>query len=716
MTAADSHWHLYTDHISLLIARLPGHLPQLVWLGARLDVEVATCADVGLQMQGPVPRATLDEFQPLTLFPEASTGYLGQPALDAHRDGAGFAHRMRLDRVQQRQDGTALALECKDEIAGIRITQHIELDRSGVASFSTELTYEGAGTLQVDWLASATLPLAANAEMLTLHGRWGLEAQAQRQRVTSGRIQVENRTGRTSHDHFPGCIVGAPGFNETSGELLGMQLAWSGNHRLIAEQLADGSGYFQAGALLLPGEIRLQAGESFSTPVLHVAASEGMHAMSQRFHHYAREQVLPAWTRTPRPVHANSWEALYFNHDSDALKALISAAAAAGAERFVLDDGWFRHRRDDSAGLGDWFVDAGVYPQGLQPIVEHVRSHGLQFGLWFEPEMVNPDSDLYRAHPDWALQLDQYHTPTARNQYVLDIARAEVQDYLFDCMSNLISKYAIDYIKWDMNRNLVLPGDGRVAKALAQPLACYQLMQRLVDAFPALEIESCSSGGARIDLGVLRYTGRVWSSDNIDPLDRVSIQRNLSLFFPPEVLGAHVGSDVAHLTGRHTDLHTRAIVALQGQFGYEFDARQLDQAASSQLQHYTRLYRDNRHWLAQSTCCRLEHLPHGITALGQLAIDGSRSWWSVVATGSTTINQGGRLRLRELDPSAQYQVQMASDNLSAIAAFALALPPWLETGITATGASLMSIGLPLPVLPPHSAILLSCCDTTKSDS
>jgi len=302
--------------------------------------------------------------------------------------------------------------------------------------------------------------------------------------------------------------------------------------------LNDGVGYLQTGVLLNPGEQVLKAGETFTCPHVYFTQGNGLNQCTQRFHQFARTQILPGWTRQPRPIHANSWEAMYFDLNDQDLLSLVDAAARIGAERFILDDGWFLKRRNDEAGLGDWTVDKTIFPQGLSPLVEHVRSHNLQFGLWFEPEMVNPDSNLYRAHPEWVLQFSDIETPLARGQLVLDLAREEVSDYLFNCISSLIHEYQIDYIKWDMNRDLVLAGDGEHYRASKQPGAVYALMQKLNNTHPNLEIESCASGGARCDFGVLRQTGRIWTSDNIDPIARATIQQGFCRFFPPEIMGA----------------------------------------------------------------------------------------------------------------------------------------------------------------------------------
>ena len=266
----------------------------------------------------------------------------------------------------------------------------------------------------------------------------------------------------------------------------------------------------------------------------------------------------------PRPVVLNTWEAVYFDHRLDRLTALADTAAELGVERFVLDDGWFRHRRDDTAGLGDWYVDEDVWPDGLHPLVNHVRGLGMEFGLWVEPEMVNPDSDLARAHPEWVRE-----APPWRNQQVLDIAQPDAYAYLLERLDALVSEYAIDFLKWDHNRDLV-------GGAHAQTLAAYRLLDELRERHPALEIESCSSGGSRVDLGILARTDRVWASDTNDALERQAIQRWTQLLLPPELVGSHVGPPRAHTTGRTHDLSFRVATALFGHFGIEWDINARD--------------------------------------------------------------------------------------------------------------------------------------------
>lgn len=693
---------------TLLLLSIDSAIPAVIYYGARLDSELD--AETALQLTADaIPNAKLDNRTQLALLPENSRGHFGEAGLQGHRAGAQFAHRFNVSDIKQTEQ--AITFFAEDDAAGLTLQIAITCDtQSNVFSWQNTLTNTADSDYTLDWLSCPTLPLALTMEqMITLHGRWGKEFQAQNTTLQAGRFQIDNRRGRTSHEHFPGLLLGETHTSELAGEAFGAHLGWSGNYRLLIDSLSEHERYLQCGELLLPGEVILKSGESYETPVLYSTRSNGFSGVSQQFHRFARRNILPEWTRRERPVHANSWEALYFDHAIDKLIALVDAAHATGAERFVLDDGWFMGRRHDKAGLGDWQIDPAIYPEGLKPLVDHVRSKGMQFGLWFEPEMVNPDSALFRAHPEWALQHAPYPLVPARNQEVLDLSQPALFDYLFDAISSLVSEYQIDYIKWDMNRDTLNAGSELKGSQHQQILAVYRLMDKLNKAHPTLEIETCASGGARVDFGVLRHTGRVWTSDNIDPIERISIQNGFSLFFPPEIMGAHIGSATAHLTGRQTELDTRAIVALQGQTGYEFDSRLLSDADRVTVQHYTKIYKDNRNWLAEAKLWRSPAIQGCIHAQGLVSENQSQSLWSAVSDGSHLHATAGKFKFHGLDPQATYTVTCLNANLPYLAHFAKALPAWMEQpSITLSGELLMQMGLVLPYMPPQTALLLHC--------
>jgi alpha-galactosidase len=377
------------------------------------------------------------------------------------------------------------------------------------------------------------------------------------------------------------------------GAFYGAQLAWSGNHVQQIEWIDDGRYIWQMGEGLAPGEVRLGAGESIVTPEMLATCASDTNGVAQNFHAAIRKRITwPAGTMKPRPVHLNTWEGFYFDHDEAALMELADSAADVGIERFVLDDGWFEGRDDDTSSLGDWWADASKYPDGLKPLADHVTGLGMEFGLWVEPEMVNPDSELYRAHPDWALGIQGRPLITSRNQLVLDMRREEVRDYLFEKIAALLESLPIAYLKWDHNRDLIAAGDTPAFRA--QVRGGYALMARLRAAFPDVEIEACAGGGGRIDAGIIQHIHRFWTSDNIDAVSRVQIQRGFLQFMPPEIMGAHVGASPAHATGRSQSMDFRGAVALPGHFGVELDVRKLDDADRAKLKEWIATYKAHR--------------------------------------------------------------------------------------------------------------------------
>lgn len=390
-------------------------------------------------------------------------------------------------------------------------------------------------------------------------------------------------------------------------------------------------------------------------------------------------------------MHYNCWEAVYFKHDLATLSDIATRAAALGAERFVLDDGWFGRRDDDTSSLGDWQVDARKWPEGLQPLIDHVESLGMRFGLWVEPEMVNPDSDLARAHPDWIFgPPDQ---TTGRNQLVLDLGRAEVRDYLFAQLDDLLSAYRIDYLKWDHNR--LLP----VVDA-AQTEGTYALLDRLRAAHPAVEIESCASGGGRIDAGILARTQRVWLSDCIDPQERLRIQVDAALFLPGAVTGSHVGAAKSQTTGRTQPIAFRARVAALRHFGFEMDLRALTPEEALVLAEVTRWWKANRDWLMRADILRLDSADPAVLAELHLAEDGGRF---LVAAGVAEMSRQilpRPLALTGLDPGARYEVRLLNPEDAPPRSRGKAA---LQHGpLVLTGRALMAGGLRLPVAWPST--------------
>jgi alpha-galactosidase len=669
--------------------------PELAYWGPGLPGAVDAAMIAGLARRA-VPHGMLDAGEAFDLFPEAGRGFTGQPALEVHRPGGGFVTQLRCEGSAPIADGVAIALA--DAAAGIEVVLSVTLDAAtGVAGFRSRLTNRGADDLAVNWMSSAALPVAHD-EVMLFEGRWSREFHTVRQRLTVGAISQDNRTGRTSHHAPPFAAVGQPGFGEQAGEVLGLHLAWSGDHRMLLERLRDGRVQAQAGELFLPGEMVLAPGQSYETPILYAARSTGgLDGLSDRFHPFVRDQVLGGRLKgKPRPVHFNTWEAVYFRHEMEELKALANLAAEVGAERFVLDDGWFKGRDDDTTSLGDWTPDPAKYPDGLGPLIDHVRGLGLEFGLWVEPEMANAQSDLLRAHPDWTLHQGDRPQPLGRGQYVLDLTRAEVRDHIFGQIDALLSRHPIGYLKWDMNRDLTHAASRGRPASHAQTLAVYGLIDRLRAAHPGVEIESCASGGGRADYEILKRTDRIWTSDCNDPLERQTIQRGFSIFFPPEVMGAHVGPARAHTTGRRTSLALRAMTALFGHMGIEADVRDFPDADRVRLAEAIATHKRLRPVLHAGRTLRLDHPDPGAVAF--LTVGGPGALASFAQMEVPARAGPDPLRLAGLDPEALYRVTLLNPPRHPQATMKVAPALALGQSVTATGGLLMTLGLPLPVL------------------
>ena len=584
---------------SVIIEARSGEAPLWRYWGPRLP---GGCLPMTPLRDGrAVPPASMEFDQPLSVVPTFGVGWYGQSALLAHRSGRQFAQSFDHCRAEWRVPGESVSFRLEDSVARILLILTLEIDENDVLRLQSRLVNIGDDVLDVQWLASGTVPLPGRADHVRSYcGQWANEFLLQSEPLGRSLWQRQNRRGRGSHDTFPGAVVTLPGSTEHEGLVFGAHLAWSGNHQQTIEWLHDGQFQWQMGEWLAPGELRLQPDAEVVSPVMLASCSTaGLNGLAANFHAAVRGIMhWPGGKMRPRPVHLNTWEAVYFDHDIDELKSLADAAAGIGVERFVLDDGWFHGRHSDRAALGDWWPDEGKYPDGLMPLAEHVLSLGMEFGLWVEPEMVNPDSELFRAHPDWALQLAGRPLLTMRNQLVLDVARPEVGDFLFGRLDEMLRAVPIRYLKWDMNRDLTTAGDAQGYPAYrSSVLALYALLDRVRTAHPEVEIESCASGGARIDFAVLQHTHRVWTSDCNDPLSRVGIQRGALQFIPPEIMGAHIGPAPAHTTGRSHSLDFRAAVALPGHLGIEADVRRLDSSQRDSLKQWIALYKQLRRHL-----------------------------------------------------------------------------------------------------------------------
>ncbi|MBE1523363.1 alpha-galactosidase [Nesterenkonia lutea] len=722
--------HLCSAGVSVLLDISSASLPWIVHWGAALPGLKA--AEAASLVAVAVPHRTGNgQDLPVRLDVMASphAGWSGRPGLVGDRDSTAWTPLFKITEVHLEpleplepleavdpQEGVTdstltsvgagtLFVTAEDPASSLRLAIELELTRSGLLRGRATLTNTASRRYRVQELG-LVLPLPAQArEILDFAGHWGKERVPQRRELTVGTHLREGRKGRTGADAAHVLTVGEPGFGFAEGEVWGLHTGFSGNHRTWAERLFDGQQVLGGSELLLPGEVSLARGQSYTTPWLYGAYGRGLDEQAARFHDWLRSR--PHHPVRPRPVTLNVWEAVYFDHRLEKLAALADRAAAVGVERYVLDDGWFGDRRDDTAGLGDWVVSADVWPEGLSPLIDHVTGLGMEFGLWFEPEMVNPDSAVARAHPEWIMAPGDRLPTEARSQQVLNLGVPEAYAHVRDQMVALLEEYPVAYIKWDHNRDLLEAGtrpDGRPG-VHAQTLAAYRLMAELKEGHPDLEIESCSSGGARVDLGVLEHADRVWTSDDIDPFERQQMHRWTQQLIPPELMGAHVASGVSHSTGRTHTLHFRAGTAVWGHLGIEWDLTQADEQESTELLEWVSFHKDHRRLLHTGRVIRLDAVDPALQMHGVVRADRREALFAIIGAALPDVEPIGRLRLRGLEPEFSYRVQ---DVTPGAAPHGFRRPPWWpeEQGAVLSGRVLQTVGVHAPWLAPDTLRIL----------
>ncbi len=711
--------------VGLLLDARGGGMPSVLHWGADPgDLRPDRLHALAEALEPVVAHSSFDAPPSFTLLPGQAEGWSGTPGLSVHQDGAQVFPRLELTgpvQLQHQDDAQVLQLVTQEAAGGLQVATELRLEADGLLRVRHELT-----ALQGGWWVEAVntlLPVPRRAqEVLDLTGRWTRERSPQRAPLRQGTWSRQSRRGRSGHDAPLLLVAGTQGFGWRHGEVWAAHLAWSGNGQHLLDHLPEGAGAggasaLGAGELLLPGEVRLEPGQSYRTPwTCFTYSDQGLDGASARVHRWLRSR--PEHPGRPRPLVLNTWEAVYFDHRLEPLLALADRAAEIGVERFVLDDGWFRHRRDDSAGLGDWFVDEGVWPQGLRPLADAVRERGMEFGLWFEPEMVNPDSDLARAHPDWLLRAPGRDPLMWRRQLVLDLAHPAAFAFLAERITTLVRELDIAFIKWDHNRDLHeavhVDDAGRPRAGVhAQTLALYALLDRLQAECPGLEIESCASGGGRVDLGILAHTQRVWASDSNDALERQLIQRWTGLLLTPELVGAHIGPATAHTSGRTLDLGLRMQTALFGHAGLEWDITTCTEQEVDQLKAWAQLYKQQRGLLHSGDVVRLDG-PDGRAVgddpgpasfvHGVVARDQASGLFCYVRVASDADVRPGRLLLPGLDPARSYRVQPCPQAGTGRGVATRQPPWWLAGGVVATGAVLADVGLPAPSLAPAQAV------------
>ena len=568
--------------------------------------------------------------------------------------------------VEEPEEAQTLCLRLKDEVTGIVLELLYSIfSGKGILARSARFINEGIAPVHLLNAMSLSLDLPdSDYVWMQFSGVWARERHIIERKLEQGIQAVGSIRGNSSHEHNPFIVLRRPSTTETSGEVMGFSLIYSGNHRMQAEVDTHNTTRVTTGINPQNFDWKLDCGESFQTPeAVVVFSNQGLNGMSQTFHKlYQKRLVRGYWRDRPRPVLNNNWEATYFDFTEDRLVEIAAKAKECGVELFVLDDGWFGKRSNDYTGLGDWVANKERLPFGIKGLADRIEEMGMKFGLWFEPEMVNKDSDLYRAHPDWILHVPQRASCHGRNQYVLDFFIKVVVDCIYDMMYKILSESKISYIKWDMNRSITecysvaLPADRQGEVFHRYILGVYDLYDRLTTAFPQILFESCASGGGRFDPGMLYYAPQGWISDDTDAAERVRIQYGTSMCYPISSMGSHVSVVPNHQLNRITSLHTRANVAYFGTFGYELDLNKLTDEEIAEVKAQIIFMKEYRELIQFGNFYRLKS-----------PFDGNETVWMTVSEDKrkalvfwyrerNVVNaEFTRVRLQGLDPDLIYK-------------------------------------------------------------
>ena len=694
--------HLSQERSSIIFDQLGDSLEVLYW-GKKLGKIDQVAADsIRSACAKPVPHGGLDVALGNLVLREHSRGWTGHPALRGHRGGVGASNSFSVKSAEQKDQ--TITVNFVDQIAGLEIEITYTLTPSDVLLMDAKVTNTAEGDYFLEHFLY-WLPLAEQAnEVLDFYGHWTKERQPQRRSLDYGLLTRESFEGRSGHDYTITQVAlnSATGFRH--GEAWSLAMAWSGNNIHHVERLIDGHKSIGAGEYLLPGEVILKKGQSYQAPRAIASFSDrGLDGLTNNHYSWIRSRPNHITKLRPRPLTLNMWEAVYFDHNEVSIRQMVDKAAEIGVERVVLDDGWFGSRRNDRAGLGDWVVSDQAWPNGLDPIIKYINDKGIEFGLWFEGEMVNRDSDLYRAHPDWILQEPGRLPVEGRFQQVLDLTKEGAYNHVLSQIDAILTEHNIAYIKWDHKRHLSDPiSDGR-SVVRKQTQAIYRLFDELKKRHPGLEIESCSSGGGRIDLGMIEHADRFWTSDQNDPLERQLIQRWTGLVIPPEFLGTHVGPTIGHQTHRTHSLSFRALNALFGHAGIEWNITEADANETEILKTYVTLYKEHRNLLHSGTVVRNDEIVGNAQLYGTVALDRKEAIFTYMQLSSLD-NFGPLLTTFDgLEKEITYQVTMIEE-LSTTDFTQRQAPGWWPT-IQLTGDQLAHIGLQLPILKPESGLL-----------
>lgn len=566
-------------------------------------------------------------------------------------------------------DCTTLEVLCEDEVLNLHVTlRYTAFEHLDAIARSVSVENSGVSPLWLNCVLSACLDMDnENYELLTLNGAWAKERTIFRRPIFPGRQSADSQRGVSSHQANPFMALMEPGAGQTSGVVYAMNFVYSGNFTACAELTQFDT--VRAVMGISPENFcwKLEPSEVFTAPeVIMVWSGTGLDGMTHTFHDLYRQHLIRGkYKAGSRPVLINNWEATYFDFDAEKILAIAREAAKRGIEMLVLDDGWFGSRDSDASGLGDWQVNTGKLPGGLKALVEQINRLGLKFGLWFEPEMVSPDSDLYRAHPDWAIQIPNRTPVQGRNQLVLDITRPEVRQAVYEQVKAVLQSANIEYVKWDMNRNLsdlgscALPADRQGELAHRYVLALYDMQAQLSVDFPNLLLENCSSGGGRFDPGMLYYSPQIWCSDDTDAAERLTIQEGTALVYPVSAMGTHVSICPCHSSGRVIPFATRCYAALAGTFGYELDITKLSEEEKRAIPDQIKLFHRCEPLVREGDYYRLTSVRENRCHDGVMLVSKDKSRALVIFIQAAAQPMGTRswkLHLRGLDPGRAYRI------------------------------------------------------------
>lgn len=642
-------------------------------------------------------------------------------------------------------EADSLELNLKDPVTGVQVTliytvwnnRDVICRRAVVKNDSSKADgiYKNQPVSLRRVMSASVDFMTSRYKMLTLNGGHARERHAIWQKLTPGTQSIESRRGTSSHQQNPFIAIADYNTTETMGEAFGFNLVYSGNFYAGVEVDQFNMSRVQIGLNPYNFEWKLEAGETFETPeVVMVYSANGLGELSRTYHDLYRDNMCRGkWQKQERPIVINNWEATYFNFNAQKLFALADKAAEEGIELFVLDDGWFGKRDDDRSSLGDWYVNTNKLTGGLEEIADGIHKRGLKFGLWFEPEMISPDSDLYRAHPDWCLHIAGRDKSLGRHQLVLDLSRNEVVDYLTETLSKILSTVAIDYVKWDFNRSQTevasasATSENQMKTSHKYYLGLYKLLENITQKFPEVLFESCSGGGGRFDPAFLYYMPQCWTSDNTDGISRLAIQGGTSIAYPPSAMSCHVSAVPNHQTGRITALSERGHTAMAGTFGYELDLNRLSQIELSEIKEQVELYKKIRHTVQFGDLYRIhshweEFAPAEsctYTAWNIVSKDKKQAVLTLVWQFAEGNPETQLIKLQGLNPKAKYKIVCKpSTTIKAMFAdFPFNLPEKIfapfSSEVTTSGEKLMNAGLYIPYRPQYGGsvqIVLETCE------